>query len=109
MAIHPTIRDDNGIPLTGRGSEVITKRYSGIDSSGQAISLPVDVKEVLIHIEGTTEVARFTGTAGGSQQVRFTSDGMTLNELPLVKEADETIITVAAPSGTFDVSVIGWR
>ena len=109
MPILPTIRDDNGNPLAGRGSEIVTKRYSGVDTSGQAISLGVDVKEVLIHIEGNTEAARFTGTVSGSDQVRITQDGVTLAPVPVVKEADESIITVAAPSGSVNVSVIAWR
>ncbi|MEJ2719487.1 MAG: hypothetical protein P8182_20540 [Deltaproteobacteria bacterium] len=101
--------DDNGNPLTDRGSEVVTKRYPGVDTSGQALSLGVDVKEVLVHIEGNTEIARFTGTASGSQQVRITQDGLTLEDVRVVKEPDEIIVTVAAPSGTIDVSLIGWR
>lgn len=109
MAILPTVRDDNGIPLAGRGSEVITKRFAGVTTSGHAVAMPVDVKEVLIHIEGSTEVVRFTGTASGSDQVRITSDGITISELPIVVEAGQSIITVAAPSGTVNVSMIGWR
>ncbi len=109
MPILPTVRDDNGNPLFGRGCEVVTKRYSGVDTSGQPIVLGVDVKEVVIHIEGQTEVARFTGTASGSDPVRITQDGLTLDPFPVVKEAGEPIVTVAAPSGSIDVSVIGWR
>lgn len=109
MAILPTVRDDNGIPLAGRGSEVVTKRFSGVTTAGRGIAVPVDIKEVLIHIEGSAEVARLTGTASGSEQVRLTSDGLTVSELPIVVEADHNIITVAAPSGTVNVSVIGWR
>ncbi|MEW6350467.1 MAG: hypothetical protein AB1646_15495 [Thermodesulfobacteriota bacterium] len=109
MGIRPTLRDDNGIPLTGRGSEVVTRRFAGVGTAGQAISLPVDVKEVLVHIEGLTELARFTGTAAGSEQVRLTADGLSLEDLPLVVEADTTLLTVAAPSGTVNVSVVGWR
>ncbi len=109
MGIRPTLRDDNGIPLPGRGSQVVTKRFTDVDTAGRAISLPVDVKEVLVHIEGLTEVARFTGTAPGSEQVRLTGDGLSLEDLPLVLEADSTVLTVAAPSGTVHVSVIGWR
>jgi len=109
VAILPTLRDDNGIPLAGRGTETITKRFVGVTTSGQAVAMPVDVKEMLIHIEGATEVVRFTGTASGSEQVRITSDGLTISELPIVAEADQSIITVAAPSGTVNVSVIGWR
>ncbi|MCA1961486.1 MAG: hypothetical protein LDL33_11900 [Desulfomonile sp.] len=109
MAILPTLRDDNGIPLTGRGTETVTKRFVGVTTTGQVIAMPVDVKEVLIHIEGATEAARFIGTASGSEQVRITSDGLTISELPIVAEADRDIIAVAAASGTVNVSVIGWR
>ncbi len=109
MAITPVLRDDNGNPLTNRGSEVITKRYANVGTTGQAISLTVDVKEVLIHIEGSVEAARFTGTVSGSEQVRITHDGVSLHRLALVKEPNSTIMTVAAPSGTVNVSVIAWR
>jgi len=109
LPILPTVRDDNGTVLSTRGSEVVTKRYSGVDTGGTSVSLGVDVKEVILHIEGNTEVARFTGTASGSQEVRITADGLTFQQLPLVKEAGESILTVAAPSGTVNVSLIGWR
>ncbi len=109
MAIQPTLRDDNGNPLTGRGSELVTKRVTGVDTTGQTISLGVDVKDILIHVEGSTELVRLTGTVSGSDQVRITQDGLTIEDLAVVKEADETIVTIAAPSGTINVSVIGWR
>ncbi len=109
MGILPTLRDDNGAPLVTRGSETITKRIAAVDTTGTAISLAADVKEVLIHVEGSSEAARFTGTISGSEQIRFTSDGMTVPALPIVVESGETVITVAAPTGTIDVSVIGWR
>ncbi len=109
MPIYPTLRDDNGNPLIGRGSEVVTKRFTGVDTVGQAIFLSIDVKEILIHIEGGSETVRLTGTVEGSDEVRITNDGLTLEEVGIVKEAGETIVSVAAPSGTVDVSVIGWR
>ena len=109
MAIQPTLRDDNGNPLIGRGSELVTKRVTEVDTTGQSISLGVDVKDILIHIEGSTEMVRLTGTVSGSDQVRITQDGLTIEDLAVVKEAEETIVTVAAPSGTINVSVIGWR
>ncbi len=109
MPIYPIQRDDNGNPLTGCGSELVTKRFSGIDTSGQAIALGIDVKGVLVHIEGTVEKARFTGTVSGSEEIRITQDGQTLEEFPIVKEANQEILTVVAPSGTVNVSVIGWR
>lgn len=109
MPIKPTIRDDNGLALPGHGSEIYTKRYAAVGTTGQAISLPVDVKSVRIHVEGSTEVARFVGTVAGSEEVRITSDGTTLNDVPIVKRADEDIMTVKAPSATIDVSVFAWR
>lgn len=109
MSIHPTIRDGNGNPLTDRGTEIITKRFTGVDSAGVNIVLNLDIKEALVHIEGNSAVARFTGAAAGSEQVTITSDGLTLERISVVKEAGESLIHVAAPSGSFNVSVIGWR
>ena len=109
MNIYPIRRDDNGHPLTGHGSEVITKRFTGIGTGGQAISLGIDIKEALVHIEGTIEKARFTGAAEGSEEIVITQDGVTLERLPIVAQADQEIITVAAPTGTVNVSVMGWR
>jgi hypothetical protein len=109
MAIQPTLRDDNGNPLTGRGSELVTKRFTGIDTAGRNISLGTDVKDVLIHIEGSTEAVRLTGTVAGSDQIRITRDGLTIEDMAVVKQANDTIVVIAAPSGTIDVSVIGWR
>lgn len=109
MTIRPIARDDNGHPLAGHGTETVTRRFTDVDTGGQAVSLGTDVKEALIHIEGAIEVIRFTGSADGSEQIRITQDGTTLGDVPIVKEANGTIITVAAPSGTVNVSVIGWR
>ncbi len=109
MPIKPILRDDNGLPLADKGSEVITKRFTSVATEGQAISLGADVKWVVIHIEGTTVQAKITGTLDGSQEINWTSDGYSLPALEVVKEADDSIITIAAPSGTIDVSVIGWR
>ena len=109
MPIKPILRDDNGLALTDKGSEVVTKRFTGIGTEGQAISLGTDVKCAVIHIEGSTVQAKITGTVDGSQEINWTSDGYSLPALNLVKEADDPIITLAAPSGTIDVSVMGWR
>ena len=108
MALTPLPRDANGKPLSA-GIETVTQRITGVDTGGSAITLPVDVKHVLIHVEGHSEVVRFTGTASGSTPVRITSDGLTLEDVPIAVEADTAIITVTAPTGTVDVSVIGWR
>ncbi|MBM4327949.1 MAG: hypothetical protein FJ118_12390 [Deltaproteobacteria bacterium] len=109
MSILPTIRDDNGNTLVGHGTELFTTRYSGVDTSGRAIALAIDVKGVLVHIEGSAEVARLTGTVSGSEPARFTQDGLTVEHLPLVKQSGETLLTVAAASGAVNVSVLAWR
>lgn len=109
MGIWPVLRDDNGCALPDYGSELVTRRYSGVGTSGQAISLGVDVKRIIVHIEGAIVQARFQGTVQGSQVVNWTSDGITLPELSLVKEADGTVMTVFAASGTINVSVMAWR
>lgn len=109
MSIQPILRDDNGLALPGFGSELITKRYSGVDTGGQVIAFDTDVKSVVVHIEGTAVKARFSGTASGSEEIVWTSDGQTLPELRVIKEAQIPIIHVAAQSGTINVSVLGWR
>jgi len=109
MAIHPIIRDDNGFALFDRGSELITKRYSGVDTGGQPISFGVDVKAAIVHIEGTSPQTKLTGTVTGSDEIVWTSDGITLPELRVVKSANEPIVTLAAQSGTINVSVLAWR
>jgi len=109
MAIHPIVRDDNGFALFDRGSELITKRYSGVGTGGQSISFGVDVKAAIIHIEGNSPQTKLTGTVAGSQEISWTSDGITLPELRVVKAANEPIITLAAQSGAINVSVLGWR
>jgi len=109
MAIRPILRDDNGFALVDRGSELYTRRYSGIGTSGQVISAAADVKEVILHIEGTTAAARMSGTVQGSEEILLTSDGHTLPPLKTVMEAGQPICTLAAQSGTINVSVLAWR
>jgi len=109
MAVQPVLRDDNGLPLTDRGTELFTKRFVGLSTSGLVISVPVDVKEVLLHVEGSSVKAKITGTVPGSEEISWTSDGLTLPPLPLVKAGAESICTVTAPSGTLNISLIAWR
>lgn len=109
MAVTKLQRDVNGALLVGHGSGTVTKRYTSVGTGGQAISLPADCKSVLIHIEGSTVVYKLTGTVSGSAQINITSDGYTLEDVPIIAEADATIVTVASSSGTINVSVIGWR
>lgn len=109
MPIQPIVRDDNGLALPDRGSEIVTRRYAGVGTGGSAVTFDVDVKEVLVHIEGAVVAATFTGTVAGSDPVNWTSDGETLPPLPVVKEAGKPVVTVAAPSGTINISVVAWR
>jgi len=109
MAIQPVFRDDNGLPLTDKGSELFTKRFVGISTAGLAVSAPVDLKEVVLHIEGSTVKAKITGSVPGSEEISWTSDGVTLPPLPVVKAAGEPICTITAPSETLNVSLIAWR
>lgn len=109
MGIRPVLRDDNGCALPNFGSELLTRRYAGVDTQGTDIALGTDVKHVVVHVEGGSLIAVFTGTVSGSQQVNWTSDGVTLPELALIKEADGSLVRVAAPTGTINVSVLAWR
>ncbi|MBI4965346.1 MAG: hypothetical protein HY913_18865 [Desulfomonile tiedjei] len=109
MAISPILRDANGFALFDRGSELITKRYTGVDTVGRSISLDTDVKAMIVHIEGNSPKTRLTGTVSGSEEIIWTSDGLTLPQIPVVKEPNEPIMTLAAQSGTINVSVLAWR
>jgi hypothetical protein len=109
MSIKPILRDDNGLPLSDRGTELFTTRYAGIGVAGVSMELPLDVKSVLIHVEGAIEKARIIGAASGSQEARLTSDGISLGEVDIVVEAGKTLATLKAPSDTINVSVFAWR
>ena len=109
MGITPIIRDDNGVPLAGRGSETITRRYTNVGQTPQEISFGVDVKEVVIHIEGNTEIAVLTGAAAGSQAVHWTADGVTLPPIRVAQPPGKTIVSIAVPSGSKNVSVLALR
>jgi len=109
MGITPIVRDDNGIPLPGRGSETVTRRYTNVDQTPLEVSFWVDVKEVVIHIEGGTEIASITGTVAGSEPVRWTSDGATLPPIRVAQPPQKTIVLIAAPYGSKNVSVLAWR
>jgi hypothetical protein len=108
MAVLAQPRDDNGSLIHGCGTQVVTKRFTGV-TTGTALSLPLDCKEFLVHVEGSTVVFKLTGTGAGSAQIYITSDGYSLEEVPVVTSADATLLTIAAGSGTVNVSVIGWR
>jgi hypothetical protein len=109
MSIKPILRDDNGLPLIDRGTELYTKRYTSVGVSGVSIQPPLDVKSVLIHVEGGLEKARITGQAVGSEEARLTADGVSLGEVDVVIEAGKALATIKAPSGVIDVSVFAWR
>lgn len=108
MAVKPTRRDGNRQVLHGHGTETITKRVTGITTAGSDISLTMDVKSLLIHVEGSTDVLYMTGTHADSEEIHLTSDGFTFSDFDVVVEENTTIITLAAPADTIDVSIIGW-
>jgi hypothetical protein len=107
--ITPTVRDANGAQLIGHGTELFTKRITGIDTDGVDIELGVDFKSMTIHVEGSTDVMYMTGTVTGSDEIHLTSDGYTLSDVPMVVDEDGTPFNIAAPSGTIDVSIMAWR
>jgi len=90
----------------------VTKRHTSVDSStGVAIKCAEwALKGVVIHIEGSTPVATMTGTLActGSAAAVITSDGTTIT-LDGKWPANTTITTIKAPSGTINVSIVGWR
>ena len=96
MPILPVARDDNGHPLWGRGREMFTARFENVGDAGTPISLTIDVKEALLHIEGAHEICRMTGTATGSVEARLTADGHTLSETPLAAPSGAVLCRLAA-------------
>ncbi len=109
MGITPIIRDDNGVPLPGRGSEIVTRRYANVGQTPIEASFWVDVKEVIIHIEGSNVLATIVGAVPDSEVVYWTSDGATLPPLRVAQPAHKTIVSLAVPSGTKSVSLLAWR
>jgi hypothetical protein len=109
MSILPFRRDDDGKPLYGHGSRTITYRWADVDSDGQDISFPVDVKSCFVHIEGATILFTVTGSHDDSEAINITVDGTTIKDIDIAVAADETIVNVAAPTGqTINVSAMGW-
>lgn len=100
--------DGRGYALADRGTELYTTRVEDIPTTGTAISLPVDVKEILIHIEGSTTYGTMLGTAPGSVAAKLT-DGHWFPTVPICKNAEETIVTLASDSATIKVSIWAWR
>ena len=104
----PVPRDDNGLALTDRGTELFTHRISGLSTDMSGIALPTDFKEVMFHVESGTEVLHLTGTVAGSTTARLTSAGVNWT-VPVTAAAGQTFVNAAAPSGTCDVSIFAWR
>ena len=111
MSFLPTPRDANGHPLHGHGTESVTYRFSGVPYSGNNVFLPIDVKSFMIHVEGATTIAAFSGTASGSTWAYLTSDGISLSDIPVVSDLSGTLFEVASPTSgtTVNVSIFGWR
>jgi len=91
------------------GRRIYTWRHAAVDTGGVAITIPSDLPDimrVIIHIEGTTSIATFTGqTHTGSAAFILTSDGKTM-ELPVAASKGSVICTVKAPASTINVSVM---
>jgi hypothetical protein len=104
----PVPRDDNGHPLLDRGTELFTTRIVGQGATLADLSLPVDFKEILLHVESGTEVLQVRGTAEGSATARLTQDGFNW-VLPIVSFAGSVVARIAAATGTCNISVFAWR
>lgn len=110
MPIQPITRDVNGFPLPNHGTETVTRRFVGINSTQTEIKFNSDVKHVILHIEGASEIARMTGASAGSQEIVWTDDGVTIPSLSVVRLPNMTVVKISAPIGeTINVSAIGWR
>lgn len=108
MSLLPVPSDANGNKLPDRGTELFTTRVEGIPTTGTEISLPVDIKEILVQVEGSTTYCTVLGTAPGSVAAKVT-DGHWLPTFPLCKTADSLILTLASDSSTIKVSIWAWR
>lgn len=104
----PVPRDDNGHPLIDRGSELFTWRIAGQDNALSGVALPTDFKEVMFHVESGAEVLHVSGTVPGSTTARLTTAGCSWT-LPVTAASGATALSIAAPSGTVNVSVFAWR
>ena len=104
----PVPRDDNGNALIDRGTELFTYRIADQDTNLSEVALPTDFKEVMFHVESGTEVLYVQGTVSGSTTARLTSDGHSWT-LPVAAASGATFASIAAPSGTVNISVFAWR
>jgi hypothetical protein len=100
----PVPRDDNGHPLLDRGTELFTTRIADQGTTLTDLSLPVDFKEILFHVESGPEVLHVKGTI----EARLTQDGFNW-VLPIVSFADTLVAQIAAATGTCNISVFAWR
>jgi hypothetical protein len=104
----PVPLDANGHPLLSRGSELFTYRFQGLGSAFTDVTLPIDIKQALIHVEAGNEVLHVLGSVPGSTEARWTDAGSALS-FPVAMEAGSIICTLAIPTGTKNVSVFAWR
>ncbi|MBI5248433.1 MAG: hypothetical protein HY912_02965 [Desulfomonile tiedjei] len=104
----PVPRDDNGHPLVDRGTELFTQRIASLGTDMSGLALPIDFKEVMFHVESGPEVLHLSGTVEGSSTARLTVSGFSWT-VPVIAASGHTIVHVAAPSGTCNVSIFAWR
>jgi len=84
-ALLQTQRDDGAHVLHGHGTEMYTKRWTSIATTGKQIFLEVDSKSCLVHQEGSIAVMYVLGTVTGSTTAYLTSDGTTLSEVDIAR------------------------
>jgi hypothetical protein len=108
MSYTPVPVDDNGVKMPDRWTELYTQREASVSTVLTAISLPVDVKEVWIHVEGSNQVLVMKGTVANSESIYLTSDGEWFS-VPVCAVAGATIIYAAAPTGTVNLSILAGR
>ncbi len=95
----PVPVDANGKTLFDRGTQWFTRRYAGIDTTGfDGISFPYDVKEFLIHIEGSSAVGIIRGTLPGGKSF--------LDHADVVDNGNGTVTIPAASHGFLDLDPI---
>lgn len=104
----PVPRDDNGHALADRGTELFTDRIANLSTGMSGTALPIDFKEIMLHVESGTEVLYVSGTVAGSSTARLTASGFSWT-IPVIAASGQSMIHIAAPSGTCNVSLFAWR
>jgi hypothetical protein len=100
-------RDGGGHPLLDRGTELGTKRYTGITTGGLLITLACDCKEVLIICDQGANEWSIAGTVDGATDACTIPDNSLV--LPIVADTDIKPFTIAGVNGNIDISILHLR